>query len=110
MTGKPCVLAAWVGRRDAVTPGVVADFISSKEYGLAHIGEIAETAALELNLPPRYLESYLRDNIDFSLDEANLDGLRYYFDLCAEAKLTPPARPIEFANVPERAGRAQGMQ
>jgi chorismate dehydratase len=75
MTGKPCVLAIWTGRREVITPEVVADFLASKEYGLAHIGEIAQAAALKLQLPPRELESYLRESIDFSLDAANLGGL-----------------------------------
>ncbi len=102
MTGKPCVLAVWAGRRDVVTPEAVADFQASKEYGLSHIGEIAEDAALTLDMPPRYLESYLRENIDFSLDEENLGGLRHYFELCAHAGLIPRARPIIFAETPER--------
>jgi chorismate dehydratase len=97
MTGKPCVLAVWVGRRELMTPDVVSDFLASKEYGLSQIDEIAEGAALKLNLPPREIESYLRENIDFSLDVENLDGLRHYFDLCAAASLIPRARPIEFA-------------
>jgi chorismate dehydratase len=101
MTGKPCVLAVWAGRRDIVTPEVVADFQASKEYGLSHIGEIAEDAALSLDMPPRYLETYLRENIDFSLDAENLAGLRHYFDLCAGAGLVSAARPIVFAETPE---------
>src|SRR5438309_4897301 len=74
MTGKPCVLAIWVGRRELITAQVVADFLASKEYGLARIGEIAEAASLKLELPPRDLEIYLRDHIDFELDPANLEG------------------------------------
>jgi chorismate dehydratase len=114
MTGKPCVLAIWVGRRELITPEVVADFLASKEYGLARIGEIAESASLKLELPPRDLEIYLRDHIDFSLDAANLEGLELYFRECAAAGLIPRARPIEFAPLPrtheaaERAGSAQG--
>jgi len=114
MTGKPCVLAIWVGRRELITPEVVADFLASKEYGLARIGEIAESASLKLELPPRGLEIYLRDHIDFSLDAANLEGLELYFRECAAAGLIPRARPIEFAPLPrphqavERAGSAQG--
>jgi chorismate dehydratase len=100
MTGKPCVLAIWVGRRDLITPEVVADFMASKEYGLARIGEIAEAAALKLDLPPRDLEIYLRDNIDFSLDAANLEGLELYFREAAAAGLIPRAKSIEFAPVP----------
>lgn len=100
MTGKPCVLAIWVGRRELITPDVVADFLASKEYGLAHIGEIVEAAALKLDLPSRELESYLRESIDFSLDAANLAGLELYFRECAAAGLIPQARPIEFAPLP----------
>jgi chorismate dehydratase len=108
MTGRPCVLAVWAGRRDVITPEVVADFLASKEYGLAHIGEIAEGASLKLDLPPRQLERYLRDNVDYSLDAENLDGLTHYYALCAEAGLIPRARPIEFAALPQRAARGRG--
>jgi chorismate dehydratase len=108
MTGNPCVLAVWTGRREAITPEVVADFLASKEYGLAHIDDIAEGASLKLDLPPRQLERYLRENVDFSLDAENLIGLERYYELCAEASLIPRARPIEFAALPERASRGQG--
>ena len=115
MTGKPCVLAIWVGRRELITPEVVADFMASKEYGLARIGEIAEAASLKLDLPPRELEIYLRDNIDFSLDAANLEGLELYFRQAAAAGLIPRAKPVEFAALPEaqsaeRASRARGSR
>jgi chorismate dehydratase len=96
MTGHPSVLALWVARRGAVTPEMLADFQASREYGLAHIGEIAEGAALKLDLPPRALERYLTENIDFSLDEENLAGLRLYYEECARAGLIPRAREIEF--------------
>src|SRR6202165_5136364 len=79
MTAHPCVLAIWAGRREAITPEVVADFLASKQYGLAHIGQIAEGAALKLDLPPRQLEHYLRESIDYSLDAENLPGLELYF-------------------------------
>ena len=45
MTSKPCVLAIWAGRREFMTPEVVADFQASKEYGLARVREIAEAAS-----------------------------------------------------------------
>ena len=99
MTGLPCVLAIWVARRGTVTPEIVADFQVSREYGLARISDIAEGAALKLDLPPRELERYLTENIDFSLDEENLAGLRYYYEECARAGLIPRARELEFAGV-----------
>jgi len=98
MTGLPCVLAIWVARRGTVTPEIVADFQASREYGLARIGEIAEGAALKLDLPPRDLERYLAENIDFSLDEENLAGLMLYYEECARAGLIPRARELEFVD------------
>jgi chorismate dehydratase len=96
MTGLPAVLAIWVARRGAITPEMVADFHASREYGLARIGEIAEGAALKLELPPRELERYLTENINFSLDEENLAGLRRYYEECARAGLIPRVRELEF--------------
>ncbi len=98
MTGLPAVLAIWVARRGVLTPEMIADFQASRDYGLSHIGDIAEGAALKLELPPRDLERYLTENIDFSLDEENLAGLRRYYEECALAGLISRARELEFVN------------
>jgi chorismate dehydratase len=101
MTGHPSVLAIWVARRGVVSPEMVADFQASREYGLARIGEIAEGAALKLELAPRDLERYLTENINFSLDEENLAGLRRYYEECERAGLIPRAREVEFVPAPQ---------
>jgi chorismate dehydratase len=108
MTGKPCVLAVWAGRRDVITPEVLADFQASKRYGMERLREIAEAAAVKLDLPPRALERYLTENINFDLDEDNLDGLRLYFEKAAAAGLIPRHRPLEFAGEPVKASARQG--
>jgi chorismate dehydratase len=97
MTGKPSVLAIWAGRRKAITPDVVSDFLASKQYGVERVREISEAASIKLDLPPRALERYLTENINFDLDEENLTGLRLFFDKAAAAGLIPRARPVEFA-------------
>jgi chorismate dehydratase len=96
MTGLASVLAIWVARRGVITPEMVADFQASRDYGVAHINDIAEGAALKLDLPPRELERYLTENIDYSLDQENLSGLRLYYEECAKAGLIPRARELEF--------------
>jgi len=106
MTGQPCVLALWVARREAATPEVAADFLASRDYGMARIAEIAEDAAQQLGLPAVALERYLRENIDFSLDAENRAGLELYFERCAEAGLIPCTRPLEFVAAPGDAGLA----
>jgi chorismate dehydratase len=107
MTGKPCVLAIWVGRKEAMTPEVVADFQASKEYGVGRVREIAEAASIKLDLPIRELERYLTENVRFDLDEENLAGLRLYFEKAAQLGLVPQNKPLLFAEVPAHAGLRQ---
>jgi len=96
-TGLPAVLAVWAARRDVATPEVTADFIASRDFGLAHIPEISFEAARELELPAQALESYLRRNIDFSLDAENLRGLDLYYEHAAQLGLIPQAKPLDWA-------------
>ena len=97
LTGLPAVLAVWAARRDIATSEVAADFAASREFGLSQISEISFDAARELELPQRALELYLRQNIDFSLDPENRQGLELYYEYAARLGLIPEARPIEWA-------------
>ena len=92
----------WVHSEVFDVLAVLADFAASKEYGMARIGEIAEGAEAKLKMPADSLESYLRNNIDFSLDEENLQGLELYFRKCAELGLIPRAKAVEFVEAPEK--------
>jgi chorismate dehydratase len=96
LTGKPAVLAIWVGRPEALTPEVLEDFRASKQYGLGHVREISEAASIKLDLPPRALERYLTENIHFDLDDDNLAGLALFFEKAAAAGLIPRSRPVDF--------------
>ncbi len=97
LTGLPAVLAVWAARREVATPDVAGDFLASRDLGLSRIPEICFDAARDLELPARALESYLRCNIDFSLDEENRRGLELYFAYAANLGLIPQAKPIEWA-------------
>lgn len=108
MTGKPCVLAIWAGRHDAITAEAVADFHESKRYGLQRIPEIAEAAAIKLDLPPRALARYLTDNIHFDLTGEYLEGLRLYYEKAAAAGLIPRARPLQFLKSPATSAVKRG--
>ena len=76
---------------------MVADFLASRHFGLSRIPEICFAAARDLDLPQPALESYLRENIDFSLDEENRRGLELYFAHAARLGLIPQAKPLEWA-------------
>jgi chorismate dehydratase len=99
LTGLPAVLAVWAGRRESITPDVVADFAASKEYGAANLAEISATAGVEQDLPSADLLNYLQENIDFTLDSENLAGLELYYCLAAKLGLIPRAKAIEWANL-----------
>jgi chorismate dehydratase len=102
LTGKPCVLAVWAGRPEAMTPEVIADFHASKEYGVARIREICEAASIKLDMPPRELERYLIENIHFGLEEEYLEGLRLYYEKAAATGIIPRNNPLHFAGAAVR--------
>jgi predicted solute-binding protein len=97
MTRLPAVLAVWAVRRELATPELTADFLASRDFGLAHLREISYEAAQDLELPERALESYLRSNIDFSLDAENRRGLELYFERAAKLGLIAKAEAIRWA-------------
>jgi chorismate dehydratase len=99
-TGRPSVLALWAAPPGVATPELVADFQASKDYGLAHLAEIAANASATLGLPQAHLERYLRENIDFTLDDENLAGLELFFEQAARAGLIRAAHPLAFAAAP----------
>lgn len=97
LTGLPAVLALWAVRRELATAELTTDFLASRDFGLAHLGEISYEAAQDLELPQSALESYLRNNIDFSLDAENRRGLELYFAHAAKLGLIPEAGAIRWA-------------
>jgi chorismate dehydratase len=97
LTGLPAVLAVWASRREIATPELTADFLVSRDFGLSRLPEICFDAARDLELPQSALESYLRHNIDFSLDEENRRGLELYFTEAAKLGLIHQAKPLEYA-------------
>jgi chorismate dehydratase len=99
LTELPAVLAVWAARGDVATPEVTADFLASRDFGLSHIPEISYGASLELELPTRVIETYLRGNIDFSLDSENRRGLDLYYQHAARLGLISKAKPIEWVDM-----------
>jgi chorismate dehydratase len=104
LTNLPAVLAIWAVRQNAVAPSalpeIVSDFQSSLAFGLAQLPEICREASANLNLPEPALRAYLQQNIDYTLDAENLQGLERFFSLSSAAKITGPLKPIALAANP----------
>jgi len=96
-TGLPFVFAVWMGHASARLSHQRADFTASRDFGLAHIDEIAAEYAAKLSLTPSVVRVYLTRNIDYSLDDENLQGLKLFYKLAHEVGITPADKKIRFA-------------
>ncbi len=100
-TCLPFVFAFWAIRKAAlktasVDVNVVRAFQQSRDHGLQHIPEIANAWAPRLGLQVNTVGDYLTQNIDYSLDSENLEGLRLFYRYAAECKVLPQAPELCF--------------
>ncbi len=98
MTGLPFVFAVWAMREDICEQEseVVRDFLAAKQEGLEMLEEIAAQYAVELELPPDDLLGYLRNNVNYDLDQENIAGMQCYFEMAKQLGLIPEAQSLEF--------------
>lgn len=102
LTGWPFVFAVWAARAEAVTDAetLVRDFLAAKQEGLGKLEELAASYATELQFPYDDLLSYLRENVNYDLDEENRAGMRQYFEFAYDAGLLAELRPLDFLAEP----------
>lgn len=95
MTGLPFVSAVWAARPDleefsrVAWPTIAADFLHSRDHGLANIETLADEWSQKLPLAEHTIRSYLRENIHYTLDEECAEGMRGFFNLAAEFGVLP---------------------
>jgi chorismate dehydratase len=100
-TGRPFVFAFWAVRKSSLA-GLNPDidlariFQQSKLHGLEHLEEIVSQWSSRLNLPAPLVREYLTQNIDFSLDRENLEGLQLFYRYATEYKVLPQAPELHF--------------
>ena len=104
-TGRPFVFAFWAVRKAALQSqpaelNIAQVFQQSRDHGLKHIPEIAAAWAPRLGLSTKLVSEYLTENVDYSLDQENLEGLRLFFRYGHELGI--------FSNAPEPEFLAQG--
>jgi predicted solute-binding protein len=75
---------------------LAADFLEAKAEGIARIERIAAEYAVSLGLPEADLLAYLRENVNYDLDEENIAGLRRYFALARKWGLIAENRELRF--------------
>jgi chorismate dehydratase len=94
-TATPFVFAFWAVRTAAGTCSNMP-FRESYEYGKSQLSQIAQEQSRKLDLGEDEILNYLTWNIDYSLDEENLEGLNLFYQLAREHRLVSSLRPLEF--------------
>jgi chorismate dehydratase len=77
-TGLPFVFAVWAARRGADAQGLHRALLASREWGLAHLDELAAEAVRATRLPFATCREYL-SGIDYALSYRHLEGLTSFF-------------------------------
>jgi len=104
-TGKPFVFAFWAVRSDALREAassldLAAVFQNSRDHGLepASLDQIAREWAPRLDMSEADVQSYLSENIHYSLDSGCREGLRLFYQYAAEIGALPAAPELQFVN------------
>jgi chorismate dehydratase len=95
-TGLPFVFACWAVRADADLGEQQKIFYRSRDLGLQEVDSIARIYSQKLAVSEQEIRSYILENLNYSLDEANLRGLEAFYEAAAELGLISSPRPLEF--------------
>jgi len=101
-TGLPFVWAFWAGRREAARPSDVARLQAALRDGLQDLRAIASTyngtggAAPTAAARTSLNERYLRTNILYRLDEAEVGGLKEFYERASALGLIPRVPELRF--------------
>ena len=104
-TGRSFVFAFWAIRKAALQglgaePNIAQVFQQSRDNGLKHIPEISAAWAPKLDLSTKLISEYLTENVDYTLDAENLEGLRLFYRYGAECGVFASAPNLEFLEQP----------
>jgi predicted solute-binding protein len=94
LTSLPFVWAFWAGRPGVLSPAQLAALAEARDGGVAASDRIAD----EYCGPERAAlgRAYLRDNIQYTLDDRAVAGLKRYYALAHKHGLVESAREVEF--------------
>ncbi|HET9282116.1 MAG TPA: menaquinone biosynthesis protein [Candidatus Angelobacter sp.] len=100
-TGRSFVFAFWAVRKAALREAspqlnIAQAFQQSRDNGLKHIPEIADAWTPKLGLSQKLISDYLTENVDYSLDAENLEGLRLFFRYGMECSVFSRVPELEF--------------
>ncbi len=96
MTGLPFVYAFWAGRPGVVPPEAAALLQRARAEGLAATADIARQSFPDDPARAVRADVYLRENVKYALGEAEVAGLRRFYELAAELDILGGADTPQF--------------
>ena len=94
---RPFVFAIWGCRESALAvDDLSCIFLEARDWGLSRVEEIAADFARTLDLPTRFLEDYLRRNLDHRMGPEHIESLQRFHGLALEAGLINYLAPLRF--------------
>lgn len=101
MTGLPFVWAFWSGRKGALGPAAVRRMQDAKASGVQVSDALADDYVSATPQHRDVARQYLREHIQYDLDDRMLEGLRaYYREAAAVGVIAEVAEPRFFTSVP----------
>ncbi len=96
-TGLPFVWALWIGREAVIDEAVSMALVEARDRGVAAIPRIAADYAKGNTTTARFVERYLRVNIQYHLDERHERALQRFYQSADRLGLVRSARALTFA-------------
>jgi chorismate dehydratase len=96
----PFVFAMWTARAGVDLCGIESALSEARDAGLRHLNEIAEKEAAPLGLSRPECVAYLRDNLHFSLGNAELRGLELFYRMAQNLELAPAGVELGISDCP----------
>lgn len=101
LTDRPFVFAFWTIRREALAqapPELARVLQQSRDHGLqpANLAQLGREWAPRVGLSEAEVVRYLTENIDYSLDAANLEALEFFSRAAQESGLLAERRSLQF--------------
>ncbi|MDR3358570.1 MAG: menaquinone biosynthesis protein [Desulfovibrio sp.] len=100
-TGLPFIFGLWAVSRQAADDNLFHDdpgelLRRGRDWGLANMDVILDLTGHGCPLPREELRVYYRDGLVYSLGEGELQGLRLFYDMLAQAGMIPRNPELRF--------------
>ena len=96
LTGLPFVYAFWAGRPGIVGPADVAVLQDARDRGLMATATIGQQLFPDNPSKAARADAYLRENVKYALGDAEIAGLRRFYELAVEVGALASADTLRF--------------